>query len=457
MFLEKGFNYAGDLPGALRCLSDMFRLPASDIREIAVKFHGAMLDGLEKSRGPLKMLPSYLGKPTGEEKGTFLSVDFGGTNMRVLLVELQGSGRISVKKRKSIPLKDPGAGYDYTSETATGLELFDFLAAQIAGLVVPGKPYLLGHTFSFPFLSHSANEAILIGWTKEIKTSQVEGRDVNRLLAGALNRRGLHEVRPVAIANDAVSTLLAAAYADPHADIGSICATGHNTCYLEPHPPGKPGPMIINMESGNFDLLPVNIFDEQLDTASERPGEQQLEKMASGRYLGELARLIVCELIRKELLFAGKFSGNSGFPFRPHCLSAEDLSLILAAGKPDRRVTSRAVARLAETFGVSSLSPEELAALRDIAFMVVQRSARLVAATYLGVLRRLDPQLATPHTIAIDGSLYEKMPGYAAGIRRTLDELLCGKADKITLRHINDGSGHGAAIAAAIRNGDTPS
>jgi len=455
MLFNEGFAHPGDLPGALRYLNDMFSLPASDIRKIAGKFHGAMLDGLEKSRGPLKMLPSYLGKPTGEEKGTFLSVDFGGTNMRVLLVELQGRGRVTVKKRKSIPLKDPVAGYDYTRETVTGPELFDFLAAQIANLVVPGKPYLLGHTFSFPFHSYSANKAVLIGWTKEIKTSQVEGRDINRLLADALNRRGLHKVRPAAIANDAVSTLLAAAYSDPHADIGSICATGHNTCYLEPYPPGNPGPMIINMESGNFDLLPANIFDERLDTASEKPGEQRLEKMASGRYLGELARLILCELVQKELLFAGKFPGRSGFPFRPDSLSAESLSLALA-GEPGRGVAPEVASRLAETLGVSGISSQELAALQDIAFMVMQRSARLVAATYLGVLRRLDPHLAAPHTIAIDGSLYEKMPGYAAGIRDALDEVLQDRADTVTLKHISDGSSHGAAIAAAIRNGDTP-
>lgn len=54
-------------------------------------------------------------------------------------------------------------------------------------------------------------------------------------------------------------------------------------------------------------------------------------------------------------------------------------------------------------------------------YLVARRSARLAAATYHGVLLRIDPALSGPHVVAIDGSLYEKMPGYAGWIQECSD------------------------------------
>ena len=53
------------------------------------------------------------------------------------------------------------------------------------------------------------------------------GRDINILLHDALQEQGLRGIKPVAVINDTVGTLLTAAYGDPHADIGTNCATGH--------------------------------------------------------------------------------------------------------------------------------------------------------------------------------------------------------------------------------------
>lgn len=434
------------LNDALRKLHQWFSVPAPDLFEIAGRFHQAMLDGLAGRKSPLKMLPSFLSVPTGEEKGKFLSVDFGGTNIRFSLIELQGKGNFKVLKRKSLPLRDPDGRYDFTAKTATGEDLFDFLAAQIAGLVTPGKICPLGHTFSFPSRVYNLNTAVLISWTKEIKTGQVEGRDINQLLAGALKRKGLPEVIPVAVINDTVGTLLAAAYSDPNTDIGSICGTGHNTCYLEPRPPRAGGPMIINMESGNFDRLSLNLFDQQLDLASEKPGEQRLEKMVSGRYLGELMRLVICDLVREGLLFRGRISGLCRFPFEPYSFGTEHLTLALTDETPG--LTGLA-ARL-EGSGVKDPLYGELEALRVIASLLTTRSARLVAATYLGVLTHLDPQLEAEHTVAVDGALYQKMPGFYRSVRLALDEVLPDGGSRVTLKLTKEGSGLGAAIAAAI-------
>jgi hexokinase len=377
----------------------------------------------------------------------FLSVDFGGTNVRISLISLQGNGRITIIRKKAAPLRDPGGRYDYTSDVATGRELFYFLAEQIADFVKPGETFYLGHTFSFPTEMHSLNKAVLIGWTKEFKTRMAEGRDVNLLMKEALIEHGLDSVKPVAVTNDTVATLLAAAYSDSHADIGSICGTGHNTCYLEQQPARLPGPMIINIESGNFDGLPVNVYDQRLDLHSEKTGEQVLEKMVSGRYLGELMRLVILDLVQEGHLFEGKINRISGFPFNANSLSTEHISLILGDESTDLTGTAE---WLKGSKGISDPSLKETSVLKNIASLLLIRSARLAAATYIGILQHLDPLLETPHTIAVDGSLYDKMPGFASSLRAALDEVLKDRAGQVTIKFIKDGSGMGAAVAAAM-------
>jgi hexokinase len=435
------------LSHALQVLKECFSITATELLVIAEKFHEDMHKGLAGQKGPLKMLPSFLHTPSGEENGVFLSVDFGGTNVRVSLINLQGHGEITIIKRKSVPLKDPGGSYDYTSAAATGRELFYFLAEQISNFISPGETIFLGHTFSFPTKMYALNKAVLIGWTKEFKTRLAEGRDVSKLLEEALKRHGLYGVRPVAVTNDTVATLLAAAYGDPHVDIGSICGTGHNTCYLEPQPPQHHNPMIINIESGNFDALPANVYDRQLDMRSEKPGEQVLEKMVSGRYLGELMRLVVLDLVQQGILFPGRTGNVTGFPFKPYTLSPEQMSAMISDDTPSLNETA---SWLRETTGIQDPPLTELGALKTIASLLSARSARLAAATYIGILQHLDPLLTDLHTIAIDGSLYEKMAGYAPNLRTTLDEGLKDRAAQVTIKFTKDGSGMGAAVAAAM-------
>ena len=444
---EREIEKRDRLNAALRALHGCFSITAPQMLDIAEKFHEAMLCGLVGRKGPLKMIPSFFGMPTGEESGVFLSVDFGGTNVRVSLIKLLGHGKITVLKKLSTFLKDPGGSYDYTSSAATGRELFCFLAGQIAGLVGADDTVPLGLTFSFPTKMYALDKAVLIGWTKEFKTRMTAGRDINLLLHDALQERGLRGIKPVAVINDTVGTLLTAAYGDPHADIGTICGTGHNTCYFEPLPPRQHGPVIINIESGNFDVLPVNDFDRELDLKSEKPGEQVLEKMVSGRYLGELMRLVVLDLAHKGCLFQGKDSDMPGFPYQANSLNAEHMSLMLG----DKTSGLAGIAAwLKGSAGIQEPSLLELGALQTIASLLTARAARLVASTCAGALKRLDPLLKKPHTIAVDGSLYGKMTGFAPRLCAALDEILLDRAGQVTLKPTRDGSGMGAAIAAAM-------
>lgn len=413
------------------------------MKALAASFAAAMTAGLAGKASSLKMLPAFIGIPAGYEQGEVVAVDFGGTNVRVLLLTLAGWGRCNILVKRFFPLKDKQKQYDYTAATASGSQLFDYIAEKIAEIIPRGEHiYPLGYTFSYPCRQYAVAEAELISWTKEIKTAGVEGQNVGQLLQAALERNGIGNVRLAAVINDTTGTLLTAAYCDAAADIGAICGTGHNSCYLEPVHPLTKQPMIVNLESGNFAAVSQTRYDAWLDKASEKPGTQRLEKMAAGQYLGELVRIIISDLAADGLLTVSAADSLQV----PYVLSSEDLSAILADSTAGlRSVADTAAVRL----GLCSLKVEELAALQQLTRLVVDRSARLVAATWAGVLYKIDPELTRQHTIAVDGSLYEKMPGYAAGLAQAMEDVLGPGAGKIALRLSKDGSGIGAAIAAA--------
>ncbi|MHB8126075.1 MAG: hexokinase family protein [Desulfitobacteriaceae bacterium] len=432
----------------MKKLVSEFDISAEQIQDIAWKFLRAIESGLSGENSSLKMLRSFLRPPTGEETGKYLSLDFGGTNVRAALIELCGQSYLRQISYQAQLLADPVTGYDLGSPDVTAEELNAFLAGLIDDVLMisPEGVYGLGYTFSFPCQQLNLDQARLLCWAKGLQTKGVVDQDVGRLLQNALAKRNLQDrVKLKAILNDTVATLLSAKYRDKEVDIGSIIGTGHNTCYLEPLEPLHNEPMIINVEAGNFNGLTLNNYDLRLDHNSENPGEQCLEKMVSGKYIGELFRLIIFDRIEQGLLLNSR---DKHFFAEPYSLRGEDLSALLADKTAELSEVAAWLGKYA--VGINSTMLESRRILVEIAVLVGSRSARLVAATYLGILLHLDPLVDRKHVIAVDGSLYAKMPGYAAQVNSALKEILGSKAEKITIRANQGGSVVGAAIAAAL-------
>ena len=412
-----------------------FTVDAEHLHEAATNFRQDMRLGLSGSPdSSLRMLPSYLGLPTGAERGDYLALDFGGTNVRVLLYRLEGNGKYEMLSHVAKPLKVDGV-YDFIGAEATGGQMFDFIAALVDEAVGGDHetPYLLGHTFSFPSAQTNINDARLIIWTKEFAARGVEGEVVNDLLRAALVRQGLTNVTPNSVINDTVAVLLAAAYINGDTQIGAIYATGHNTCYLEPYTGTAQPPMILNMESGGFSKLVPNRFDVALDAASEKKGEQRLEKMVSGRYMGELFEMALAELL-------GAAGSAYGF-------TSVDLSRMLEDVSED----ATSAATLVEVLTGQRLTAEDALRVRGLARAIVVRSARLIAATFVGTLGQVtgSGEIRAQH-IAVDGSVYEKMPLAKEEMANAFAELLGADAGKVDTILASGGSGLGAALAAAM-------
>lgn len=404
-------------------IEDGFILTKDDRNKIRANFREALVSALHGKESCLKCLPSFLPRPSGRECGQWLALDFGGTNLRAMAVRLAG-GKAEILRMKKVSLRKAGA-YDLTSSTTTAKELFDAIAYLLLSVAPETGDIFLGHTFSFPARQLSVDKARLITWTKEFAVQGVVGEEVNGLLADALRRCGAERVHPAAIVNDTVGTLLCCAYRDPKTTIGSICGTGHNTAAV------MPDRMLYNLESGNFDILPVTDYDRQIDLCSLAPNTQRLEKMSAGRYLGSIVTLAASEKL------SALRSGAE--------LSGEDLSMILSDGGASLRTATL----IEKKFG-SRLTQSDCAFLRRLTRAVCSRSAQMVASTYLGILDVIDPHHDETHTIAVDGSLFGKMPMYSDVMARVLAEGLDGARGSAKLVHAGDGSGIGAAVAASL-------
>ena len=351
-----------------------FETTTEMLREIATNFHQDLQLGLKNpDSSSLRMLKSYVGLPTGNESGEFLALDFGGTNVRVSRIKLLGKGNFEIIKRVGEPLILEGV-YDYIGKSSTATQMFDFLAKLIDDAIDGdhNTKFYLGHTFSFPSSQDNLNNARLIIWTKEFATPGVEGEVVNDLLNAALKRRGINNVEPVAVINDTVAVLLSAAYKSSGTYIGSIYATGHNTCYLEPsiHDPNGfgVGGMILNLESGGFMKLTPNRFDMEFDRKSEKPGEQRYEKMVSGRYMGELLGMAIAELLDEKGI-------NYGF-------TSIDMSMMISDVTPNLQKTSQIVE---QRIG-KKLDVDDLNMIKELAATIVIRSARFVTSSFVGII-----------------------------------------------------------------------
>ncbi|PTY08712.1 hexokinase [Opitutaceae bacterium EW11] len=431
------------LSSSLEQLRAELSLDLSQLDVIALDFERAMAAGLRGQSSSLKMLPSFLGLPTGDEKGDVLAIDFGGTNLRVMAARLDGSRGATIAAVDRFPLVDAKAGYNLIGASAQGAELFDAIARRLAKIAPDDGSLPLGFTFSFPCEQTAVMRASLLHWTKEIQTQGVVGQDVGNLLVTALKRNGLTRVEPRVILNDTVGTLIAAAYDAGGVDIGAICGTGHNACYLEPKHPLTGAPMIVNIESGNFDGVAQTRFDAQLDRTSVNPGGQRLEKMVSGKYLGEILRLVLVEWTEKGFL------PKSPRLHETNVVSGAVLDQILL-DHGDHAAIDR-IAR--EKLQMTGLDAEQRRAVQAVMRLLADRSARLASASFVGIVRHTDPKLQAVHGVAIDGSLYEKMPGYAAELQRTLEGMLPKAEHPVATRLAKDGSGIGAAIAARVAKG----
>lgn len=136
----------------LEPIRQAFHLDNEIFKAIVNGFKAEYNSGLEtaSATGLATMIPSYVTSlPSGNEKGTFLSLDLGGSTLRICAVELQGHGKVQVTEiKRHIHPNDP-------LRTSQVVEFFDWMVDAISELLVKighnsTKPLSLGVCWSFP-------------------------------------------------------------------------------------------------------------------------------------------------------------------------------------------------------------------------------------------------------------------------------------------------------------------
>ncbi|KAI3447043.1 hypothetical protein Pfo_003708 [Paulownia fortunei] len=390
-----------------------------------------------------------------DEKGLFYALDFGGTNFRVMRVQLGGKEKGVIKQEFEEVLIPPHFFF-------LCHELFDFIVAALAKFVAtegedfhlpPDMQRELGFTFSFLIRQLTLASGTLVKWTKGFFIEDAIGQEVVGELAKATERVGL-DMR----VNDTVGTLAGGRYNNRDVIAAVILGTGTNAAYVErahaipkgQGPLPKTGEMVINMEWGNFrsSHLPLTEYDQSLDAESLNYGEQIFEKLISGMYLGEIVCRVLCRMAEEASFFRDNIPPKLKIPF---ILRTPDMSAMHHDTSSDLKVVGSKLKDILEIKNSSLKMRKMIVELCDI---VASRGARLAAAGILGILKKLGRDTLKEgekqrSVIALDGGLFEHYSEFRNCMNSTLKELLGEVADNIIIEHSNDGSSIGAALLAA--------
>ncbi|ONM34647.1 hexokinase4 [Zea mays] len=218
--------------------------------------------------------------------------------------------------------------------------------------------------------------------------------------------------------------------------------------------------MVVNMEWGNFwsSHLPRTPYDISLDDETQNRNDQGFEKMISGIYLGEIARLVLHRMALESDVF-GDAADNLSTPFT---LSTPLLAAIRKDDSPDLSEVRRI---LQDHLKIPDTPLKTRRLVVKVCDIVTRRAARLAAAGIVGILKKLGRDgsgiASSGRTrgqlrrtvVAIEGGLYEGYPEFREYLDEALVEILGEEvARTVTLEVTVDGSGAGAALLAAVHS-----
>ncbi|EKV05518.1 Hexokinase-1 [Penicillium digitatum] len=467
-------------------------LSTRNMVEMSEKIRAQFRECLQTS--PFCMLPSYnTTLPAGTEKGTYLALDVGGSTFRVALIELNGRHEeVRILKVSSVHI-------DEQLKMLEGTQFFDWMAGQIETILKEvgadyGRgdvPLGMGLSWSFPIEQISHNRGLVIHMGKGFKASVgTVGQELGDLLIQSCRKRNLN-VEVAAIVNDSSAALLSRAYVDPKTRMSLILGTGTNMAIHFPvheigtskfgvRPEGWFGHakhVLINTEMSMFGggVLPTTRWDDMLNRTHLRPNYQPLEYMITGRYLGEIVRLIIVEATETARMFGGELPHSMREPY------SFDTSIVACLEEDSSPSLSTSAALLQKLHAFHNQpSVDDLRFLRRISQTVSRRAAGYLATAIHSMwCLRNEAEFPTPPStvdsfdkespeitivehgdsdkslsIACDGAVINKYPGFRAACQSYLDQLTeetsPGAGCSIRLNPAPESAILGAAVAVAI-------
>lgn len=373
------------------------------------KFISEMEKGLSGEESSLEMIPTYVDISQKEEKEeSVIVLDAGGTNFRSCLVTFDSNGKPTINDFQKTEMIG-------SKKRATKEEFFSFLSDSVERFM--DKANKIGFCFSYPTTITPDGDGVPISFSKEIQLDEIIGVKIGENLLSSLHSRGYDTSRvSVKIVNDTVATLLASLseLKDDESPIGFILGTGTNIAYVENNKNIKKlalssGEMIINTESGSFDIPSYDLDSAFIETTKNKKA-YKFEKKISGAYLGPFALFVLKEAI-KESVFSP--SGTK---------TIESITTF------DTKDISQFLEKNNESYLYNNLNKEDRESVGDIFEGIIRRSALLTALSLCAVALKTGKKKVL---INADGSTFYFVPGMKENIEKYLD--------KILLEHFNIG------------------
>jgi hexokinase len=347
-------------------MKNQFALSNQQLLDIANDLRQKIETGLQTDGAEIKCLPTYIHPKKDGIEGEATVFDLGGTNFRAAVVSVGNETKITGLAEKNITeMKSAG----FTEE-----DLYTSQAHIINQLSLP-KNSPIGYCFSYPAESMLNGDAELIKWTKGVNIAGMEGKPVGEPLVEYLNENTNCTFNKIAVVNDTITSLFAGLM-NPGYDayVGLIVGTGTNMATFFPSEyipkiknlEGWSGETPVNLESGNFNPPHLTAYDAEVDENSDNKGFQKFEKAISGMYLGRIFRAVF---------------PNDGLDVK---LDAASLSKMMN-------------------------NPEDYTLeYVETAFQIYERSAKLVAASIVGLVQNLHSAYPSVKKVQVlaEGSLF---------------------------------------------------
>ncbi|KAL0278805.1 UNVERIFIED_CONTAM: hypothetical protein PYX00_000507 [Menopon gallinae] len=412
---------------------------------------GRSLDEKTADDAGIQSFVSHVNKlPTGQEKGNYLSLDFSGPVISILLLEFSEASCYITVQKFNIP-------QSYMLGRST--RLFDFIAKCLT--VFLKKVNLkkmaripLGVTFGFPIEQVSLQDCILLRWTKGFQCNDMIGQNVFTKLKDSFRKfPELKRIYIIGILNETVSVLLSATVQDPSCRIGIVVGQVASCCYTEKVSRivkyqaktygEKNMYMILDSgafgEDGSLDQFRTE-FDFEMDDNLKTKGKLINEKMTGMAYLGEIARLALVRCIDSGCILGGKVTSQIK---ERDSINYKHMMRIESDPEDDH---SKCREVLSE-FGYEDVSDEDCCQVQFICRCVSRRAANLIAAQLTALMNRInEPNIA----IALEGEMLNEYPNFEWYLIRKLNQL---KRDQHTFQIIKlepNGAARGAGVMAAV-------
>lgn len=443
-----------------------------------------------KENSVMTMLPSFEIKPNGREAGDYLVLDLGGSTLRIAVISIaspeetvDSKERVRVIVEKKWVISDAVKYLDLNFFRWIGSNIKETLLQQDTINCTHGLESIkTGITWSFPLEQTSPNCGNIVHVGKGyIISREVYNKDLKGILESILRENFNISIDVKVILNDSTAVYCAGAFYDKYTKIALVLGTGINTCFpLETQNIHQKksllqesvlmnselslfGANLISHFATKYDCMIDGRFDIKKKPLAFRPHIeidpdtkeifQPSELMVGGRYLCELVRLIVQEVIAKGQIFTHMTKGHlSQWKKKYEGFSGELMCVI--SETEDHDSIAKEVC-MAYSWNRSLITNKDVKILKDIVEAVLKRAAFIVSIILVSAIKLLDQQGNIKWqpiiTIGYVGSIAYHFHSYRRLILKYVNDSEYIKKLGITadFRHINNSSITGAAIAAA--------